>query len=273
MSFLVNKTVNLVHVVRAFSSDRKDVGYFQIVLNRHVVSLYLALHPDQQHPAAESSAGEDVWSHGWKRCGCFVSSASFPSSHSNIFIISASYTPMIRLMHVCFLRMHLSCVRKPARSWKTCRLSSTTSWMISAGSSPSGRDSAQRFSALHPDKTKYRLQQTSPLLLKLSAAHRGEREADGRHPGSGEGNLECGERQQRSAGCRQRPAAHHGVPGQQVRQRSALLCSQEAQCLSLLTLCVWMQFPGLLRSLLWSLTPVCGWLKGHFPKYLKDREH
>lgn len=228
MSFLVrNKTVNLVHAVRAFSLYKKDVGYFQIVLNRHVVSLYLALHPDQQHPAAESSAGEDVWSHGWKRCGCFVSSASFPSFHTNIFIISASYTPLIRSPHVCFLHMHLSCVRRPVRSWKTCRLSSTTSWMISAGSSLSGRGSLQRFSALCPDKTKHQLQQTSPLLLKLSAAHRGECEADGRHPGSGEGNLKCGECQQRSAGCWQRPAAHHGVPGQQVRQRLTLLCSQE----------------------------------------------
>lgn len=32
------------------------------------ILLSSALHPDQQHPAAQGSAGEDVWSHGWKGC-------------------------------------------------------------------------------------------------------------------------------------------------------------------------------------------------------------
>lgn len=41
--------------------------------------------------------------------------------------------------------------------------------------------------------------------LQFPASHRGEREADGRHLGTGEGNLKCGERQQRGPGCWQCP--------------------------------------------------------------------
>lgn len=40
------------------------------------------------------------------------------------------------------------------------------------------------------------------LFPKLPASHRGEREADGRHPGSGEGHRQRGERQQRRPGRR-----------------------------------------------------------------------
>lgn len=53
----------------------------------------------------------------------------------------------------------------------------------------------------------------SSFSLKLPASHRREREADGRHLGSGEGNLKRGKRQQRSPGCWQCSAANHGVPG------------------------------------------------------------
>lgn len=42
------------------------------------VRFFLALHPDQQHPAAEGAAGEDVWSHGWKRCERLFSTRKQP---------------------------------------------------------------------------------------------------------------------------------------------------------------------------------------------------
>ena len=46
------------------------------------VFLSSALHPNQQHPAAESSAGEDVWGHGWKRCEWFSFFCPLSSSNS-----------------------------------------------------------------------------------------------------------------------------------------------------------------------------------------------
>lgn len=118
------------------------------------VRFFLALHPDQQHPAAEGAAGEDVWSHGWKRCERLFSTCKQPKlrlfNYSDIVpnaSISAMcyYYPITQppvnpnsWVSLCVFLWHFSCVLKLVISWKTCKSNSTMSWMISAGSLLSG---------------------------------------------------------------------------------------------------------------------------------------
>ena len=51
--------------------------------------------------------------------------------------------------------------------------------------------------------------------MQFPAPDRGQRQADGRYPRPGQRSDGPGQ-WQRGSGCRQRPAAHHGLPGHQV---------------------------------------------------------